>query len=133
CRYNPLSPYGIGCVDTNGTGERGVLVGQTLSFLSAWPTLAAIPQPSEDTVRKQLDEVLSRPEFSGHHGPTWLSWVVEWIAGFFRWLGSLQDAAPILFWLLLIGCVALLALLLLHIIWTVRRVFFAGARSPSRE
>jgi hypothetical protein len=48
---------------------------------------------------------------------------------FFEWLASLQSTAPVLFWILLIGCIVVLVLLCGHIVWTVRRVFFTSEQT----
>jgi hypothetical protein len=100
-------------------------------FLAA--ILAAVPRPGEDEIRRKLDEVLSRPEFSGKQQADWLLAILRWISQFFGWLGSLGETAPLLFWLLLAGCLALLFLLVAHIAWTVRRVFVGGARRARGE
>jgi hypothetical protein len=98
-----------------------------------------IPHPSEQEVGRKLEEVLSRPEFSGADDPDWLMRLLEWLRPFFDWLGSLWLAAPFLFWLLLIGCIVVLGLLLFYIGWSVRRAFFAerslraGERADARR
>jgi hypothetical protein len=87
------------------------------------------PHPGGDTVREHLERVLSRPEF--RKGGMNLSWLWDSLRHFFEWLGSLSVTAPVLFWLLLVGCVLLLALIVFHIGWTVRRMLAvdpAGAR-----
>jgi hypothetical protein len=92
-----------------------------------------VPHPSRDEVRRQLEEVLSRPEFSPGARSGWLADLFQRLADFLGWLGALRHAAPVLFWLLLAGCLLLLALLLGHIIWTVRRVLFVRGRAGAGE
>jgi hypothetical protein len=92
------------------------------------PGLLATPRPSEDEVRRTLQEVLSRPEFAPKTRPAWLAWLLERLAAFFSWLASLHQTAPVLFWLLLLGCLLLLVLLLGQIFWTVRRVLYRKTR-----
>jgi Domain of unknown function (DUF4129) len=92
-----------------------------------------IPKPNEEQVRHKLDEVFARPEFSGQDDTLLMRLILQLIAGFFRWLGSLYDTAPVLFWMLLIGCLVLLVLLVVHIVWTVRRVWFAADRHSSHD
>src|SRR5204862_88744 len=64
----------------------------------------------------------TRQEFTDQPGWDFL----QWLRRFFEWLASLHATAPVLFWVLLVSCVLLLVLLGVHIVWTVRRVFFAG-------
>jgi hypothetical protein len=89
---------------------------------------AVAPQPSEDEIRRQLDDIFSRPEFSGHGRETWLMQIAKWLGELLQWLGGLHEKAPVLYWVLLVGCLVALVLLLTHIGWTVRRVLFTGAR-----
>lgn len=102
---------------------------------SAVPSLlaAAPPQPSEDEVRSSLHEILSRPEFSPSTRPAWAEWLLERLAEFASWLASLRTTAPVLFWLLLVGCLLLLVLILGHIFWTVRRVLYRQGRLAREE
>lgn len=90
--------------------------------------LAAVPQPTEEEVRRRLAEVLARPEFSPQGRNTLFERVLRLVFEFLRSLGGLHDSAPVLYWLLLVGCLVLLALLVAHIAWTVRRVLFTSAR-----
>lgn len=79
--------------------------------------MARAPSPPE--IRNELDAVFRRSEF--RERDTDRLW--EYIERFFAWLGGLYDNDPLLFWLILLGCLTLLALLLWHIVWTMRRVF----------
>jgi hypothetical protein len=73
--------------------------------------------------------VLARPEFGEQQRakPGWLATIfrdfVEWMGW---WLGALREAAPVLYWLLLVGCLALLLLLVLGVVSRIRGVFHAG-------
>ncbi len=96
------------------------------SLRSLVALFGAIPQPPADEVRRQLEEVFARPEFHPQDENFLLRWFGELLRQFFTWLGSLYDVSPVLFWVLLIGCVVLLALLVGHITWTIRRVWFTG-------
>jgi hypothetical protein len=96
-------------------------------------TLAVAPQPSDDEVRRQLKEVLSRPEFSGGSRENWLQRLGKWLSDIFHWLGGLSDTDPVLYWVLLVGCLVLLVLLLTHIGWTVRRVLFTTPLSHGSD
>jgi hypothetical protein len=95
--------------------------------------LATVPQPSEDKVRRTLEEVLSRPEFSPGSQTSWMTSLLQHLAAFAAWLGSLHGTAPVLFWLLLLGCLLLLVLLLGHIVWTVQRVLYRRGRTLDEE
>jgi hypothetical protein len=95
--------------------------------------LAAAPQPSNDEIRRQLKEVLSRPEFSQGGRENWLPRLGNWLSDIFTWLGGLYDTAPVLYWVLLVGCLVLLVLLLTHIGWTVRRVLFTTPLSHGSD
>ncbi len=82
--------------------------------------------PTPEQVRRTLDEVFSRSEFK----PTspWFDWQ-RLLAQFFDWLGSLSGTAPLLFWCLLLGCLALLVLLLAHLGRLVYSVLSASRRA----
>jgi hypothetical protein len=84
------------------------------------------PHPGDETIRRRLDDILARPEFRPAERGT--AALFSFITDFFRWLGNLGDTSPGLFWLMLLVCVALLVVLLGHIGWTVKRVFFTDAR-----
>lgn len=92
--------------------------------------LATVPQPTGEEIRDKLADIFARPEFSPQPDSL-LSALVELLVAFFVWLGELHATAPVLFWVLLIGCIVLLLLLAAHITWTVRRVLFAGGRAAS--
>jgi hypothetical protein len=82
----------------------------------------AVP-PDDDRIRATLEEISRREEFNPQG---WSSPDFTWLQKFFEWLGTLLDAAPVLFWILLITCIILLVAILAHIIWTVRKVFGGG-------
>jgi hypothetical protein len=95
----------------------------------AWTGLAAVaPQPGTEEIRKQLDDILSRPEFSPQR-TSWLKSFGDWLANLFRGMGDLSQTAPLLYWALLLGSIVLLVLVLGHIAWTAKRAVFVGRRS----
>jgi hypothetical protein len=99
--------------------------------LAAWALVA--PSPPPEQIRRQVDDIFARPEFApAAREPGWL---LRHLAELFRWLGSLHNESAVLFWLILIGCLALLALLVGHIIYTLWRAFSydAGGRRGARE
>ena len=65
----------------------------------------------DSTAPRKLDEILSRPEFSGVHGPTWLDRMIErisaWIARQLDRFGSRMSGHPRIvrwmFWLFIIA------------------------------
>jgi hypothetical protein len=83
------------------------------------------PATDPETIRKHLQEIVQRPEFRSHQQD--LSWLARVFRELFAWLGSLYDTWPALFWVLLIGCLTLLALILLHVTWTLRQAFIVSA------
>jgi hypothetical protein len=87
-----------------------------------------VPSPSPETIQQKKAEVFSRKEFQPTE--TADSELLKAFTEFFRWLGSLYDGARWLFWLLVIGCVVLLLAILVHMIFTVRRVVGAVRGRP---
>jgi hypothetical protein len=79
---------------------------------------AAPARPGEGEVRDELERIFDRPEFRRRPLFNW-----EWLERLLAWLASLHSEQPALFWLILIGCLVLLALLLGHIVWTVWSAF----------
>jgi len=74
-----------------------------------------------------LQEVFASPEFSPQE-QTLSEWLRKQLVRLFAWLGGLREANPVLFWLLLVGCLLLLLLLGIQIGWTVRRALAGGSR-----
>ena len=91
---------------------------------------AANPQRNEAEIRQRLKQVFARPEFSLQDRSFW-EWLREQVARLFAWLGGLRDVNPVLFWLLLVGCLVLLLLLGIQIGWTVRRALTAAGLSEA--
>lgn len=83
--------------------------------------------PPADDVRAAAGRVFARPEFRPSE-PGAGTWLVRQLAAFMRWLGTLYDASPALFWLLLVGCLVALALMLVLIGFQLRTVFAGGGR-----
>lgn len=89
--------------------------------------------PDPERVRRQLAEVLKRPEFQDVHPNAWLQAFLNALARFFEMLGGLRQSNPPLFYLLLITCIVLLALLIGHLAWSLYRVFFVAGSNAERE
>jgi hypothetical protein len=83
--------------------------------------------PDETAIRDALTRVYDRPEFSSKPS-NFVAWLLEALERFFSWLGTLQGGAPVLFWLMVIGCIVLLVLMVGHITWTVARSIYVGRR-----
>jgi hypothetical protein len=99
--------------------------------------LAASPLPDPDTIRRTAEQVLRRPDYQLNPQPDsgatllgWLYRVLRWILTPFQWLlDALQGLPAWLRWPIVIGLVALLILLVLHIGYTiVRAVSGSGTR-----
>jgi Domain of unknown function (DUF4129) len=86
--------------------------------------------PSPERIHKALRGVFARREFD--RTPPLVD-LQQLLKRFFEWLGSLSGTAPVLYWLLLIGCIMLLALLVWHIVWTVFSAFSYGRRARQDE
>lgn len=83
--------------------------------------------PPPAAVRDAATEVFARPEFRpGGPPPDWLVLLVRPLAEFFAWLGTLYTGAPLLFWVLLVGCVLALVGMVALITYQVRAAFAGG-------
>jgi hypothetical protein len=85
--------------------------------------LGPLPQPSDEEIRGGLREVFARPEFTSGGRRNWL---LDWFLEALRWLGSLRQDNPMLYWILVVALSGLLLAILGHIVWTVRRAFGPG-------
>jgi hypothetical protein len=96
----------------------------SLAFLGLF---AAVPTQPPEKIQRKIGDVFSREEFGGSPEPSWLARKIgEFFARLGEWLGNLHAASPVLFWLLLVGCVALLALLVFLLVLALRRTFVLG-------
>jgi hypothetical protein len=86
-----------------------------------------VPHPSALEVDRQVKAVYARPEFLPENRADPLRWIWLKVQRFFLWLTTIYDTQPLLYWTLVFLCVAVLAALLAHITWTVRRLLFVGA------
>lgn len=85
--------------------------------------------PSAQQVQEAVARVYARPEFQQHHRRTWGDWVwgklarvFHWIGEHLRWMRTLEDTNPVLWWTIVIALVAVLLALVGHVIWTALRV-----------
>jgi uncharacterized membrane protein len=79
------------------------------------------PGPTADDARRAAAEVFDRPEFRSGGGDP--SIFLRPLRDFFAWLGSLYGAAPVLFWVMLVGCLIALVLMIALIVYQVKGVF----------
>jgi len=89
--------------------------------------------PTAQQVQEAVARVYARPEFQEQHRRTWGDWVwsrvakaIHWIGEHLRWMRELEDTNPVLWWIIVLGLVALLVALVGHIIWTALRVARMG-------
>jgi hypothetical protein len=94
--------------------------------------MSDIVHPADDDIRKQLAEILARREFGAKTDDFWRR-LWRTIDEFFRSLSGYHDTAPVVYWLLIAVCLGLLALLVIHIVWSVRRVLFVSAGGSEAE
>jgi hypothetical protein len=97
--------------------------------------MPALPHPGRDGIRRQIDDILARPEFAPAEEPSdnlfraLLRWIGRRLAEFVEWLFSLQATAPLLFWLLISVLVLLLIVLMAYLARKLRRILYLGARA----
>ncbi|VTU00963.1 Uncharacterized protein OS=Roseiflexus castenholzii (strain DSM 13941 / HLO8) GN=Rcas_2512 PE=4 SV=1 [Gemmataceae bacterium] len=98
----------------------------------AGPGAAAPPSPPPDAVRRTLGDVFERPEFQPREARGGGA-LFKALRDFFEWLGGLRAGAPVLFWVLLLGCVGALVLLVALIVWQVGRALGSGTEARRAE
>lgn len=84
-----------------------------------------------DQIRRTAEEVFSRPEFDPNAGTP--NWLVRALAEVFRWLGSLFTVNPVLFWVLLVGCILILVLMVAYAIASLGWGFDFGSAAAKRR
>ncbi len=99
------------------------------------PPLAAAlavgaPHPPGDAVRQKIGEILARREYQSRRpGSSWFfDWLTDQLSGFFNWLSNLYFTSPVLFFLLLSACAALLALVAAVTARGLRRALYLDPR-----
>jgi len=76
--------------------------------------------------------VFARPEYRWVTGRrTLLQWLVDQVLRLFDWLGQLQEGHPAAFQLLLVGLIAALVALLVHMGYVVWRITRPTTRAPA--
>ena len=78
--------------------------------------------PSDEQIRAAALEVLSREEYARFRwvDPDWIPTLQGWLEGYLGWLRALAETSPWLLVLLVLGLLAVAALLIAHIVWSLR-------------
>ena len=101
---------------------------------------ASMPPLSDEQVRAAAVEVLQRAPYARWREleakAAWLEPLLDWLRGLDGWLFELSLTNPLLYWLLVGGCLVTATLLLAHVVWSVRVALSmpaaAGSSSASR-
>jgi hypothetical protein len=115
------------------------LVAMTALWLCSAAAGAAVPHPPQDEIRKQVEEILARPEFAPPKETSlnWVEkiflWIGQRITEFVIWLASLQATAPVLFWLLVSMAILAVLFLMTYAGRKVRRILYLGARPGGKD
>ena len=88
-------------------------------------------QPDEGRVRDELREIFAQPEFNPGSNKSEVN--LRWLITFVDTIRSLRDVAPIVFWMIVFGCIALLVFLLARLAVTVRRAVFINRGGSAEE
>jgi hypothetical protein len=80
-----------------------------------------IAATSPGAIRETRDAVFQRPEFRDTSSRD--NWLLRTLREFFQWLGTLHEASPVLFAILVTVCIVLLVMLVVHIVRQVARAF----------
>lgn len=92
---------------------------------------------SKPEIEKTIAEVLKSPEFHQAQPENIVSRIILAIyriyVRFLAWVNRLQETNQVLFWLFFVGCLVVLGLLIWHIVYTIRQVFFLPAEAEGRE
>lgn len=93
--------------------------------------------PSSAEIRRGLESILSSGEYDtgegGNAGRTFLQWLGEKIQSLLRSLEVLGQSDPLLYWLLLAGCLVVLGLIFLHAGVVLTRALRAARSTGPRE
>jgi hypothetical protein len=84
-----------------------------------------------EQIRRTTQEVFSRPEFDPNAGMP--NWIVRALTEFFQWLGTLYSVNPVLFWIILVGCLLFLLLLVIYAFASLGWGFDIGGAASRRR
>ncbi len=93
----------------------------------------APPQPDEARIHRELETILSRPEFNRSRRSGDNSFLQDLIKRFWDWLNSLAGASPVVSWTLIALCLLLLGLIVWFVLWRISRILTLGARADTDE
>jgi hypothetical protein len=84
---------------------------------------------TDERVRALAREILARPEYARFRPfqDDWMKTLGEWLAKAFGWLGELHETSPTLWVLLFMALIAVAALLLAHVVWSLRAAMIASS------
>ena len=96
-------------------------------------TLAS--QLSDERVRELAAEILANPPFDRWQQPDFSFFVrfIDWLAEYASWMSQMRLDSPALYWLIMLGLLAVVLALLVHIIWSVRVALSAPGPKPLAE
>lgn len=100
-------------------------------MISADLIRGVIAAASPEAIRETREAVFNRPEF--RDSSTRDNWLLRVLREFFQWLGTLHEASPLLFAILVTVCIVLLVLLVVHIMRQVARAFAIVRRAKPDE
>ena len=75
------------------------------------------PGPSDDAVRTLARTILDGPEYAFWRPGK----IAEWVQWFASWFAALFDKNPALFWIIVAALTAVLAAIVVHVVWTIRK------------
>ena len=92
------------------------------------PRAAELATIDDPAVRARAAEILARPEYARFRtiSAEWLRKLLDLFNDWITWISALHARSPGLYFVLLFGLLALTALLITHLVWSLR----AAMRSP---
>jgi hypothetical protein len=92
-------------------------------------------QLSDERVRELAMEILDSPPFDRWRAADveFFQKLAQWIENYAEWMNDLHFSAPGLFWLILLGMLALVLALLAHILWSLRIALSAPVATAPPE
>ena len=97
------------------------------------PALVPQVERSTDTLRAVLDSVFAGPAYQWVEHPSPLAFLARWWDAARRWLASLEQTQPTLYWLVVWLLVALLAAIVVHALWVMAQTLRAASSPEEAE
>jgi len=93
-----------------------------------------VERPADAEVRALAEEILAKHPYAQwrHVDLESLDRFSNWIKDYFGWMGRLYFESPVLYWLLIVGLLAVAVGLMVHIVWTIRVASRLRAPGPVR-